>query len=384
MMGSWKSCQWHHVHSRLPLGLLGMIVMTWAVESSLERAGDGFLDVTGLSWRASARAAWAEAVDSEVLCFGDSLVKFGIAPRLIEEHSGVPAYNLALNAGTAPASYFLLRRALEAGARPRALIVDVEPGILAMPPVATPPEFWAELVSVRDALDLAIRTRDADFLVRITIFRSIASLRYRHQICASLVAGLKGQDLANRSGLVAIQRNWKRDRGAQIMPPRDCERPDVDLSNPILFPSGWSGDRLNVSYFRRFLELASARGIPVFWVLPPYSAEIQALRERFGQDATISRFVAAIQSRYPGVVVIDGRRTGYDPSVFWDGMIHLDGRGARAFSNQVATVLNRDVAGEPAPRWVRLPAYRAPSSEGVLEDVEQSQVALDSSRGTRR
>jgi len=65
-------------------------------------------------------------VAHDVLCFGDSQMKFGIAPHVVAARTGRPAYNLAIVGGQPPASYFLLRRALEAGARPSAVLFDLQ------------------------------------------------------------------------------------------------------------------------------------------------------------------------------------------------------------------------------------------------------------------
>src|SRR5262249_35519035 len=108
----------------IPWGLLGMVGLIIAVESFVARHDLDFTPWGSAAWSASPEAARREAPSCEVLCFGDSLVKLGVLPRVIEGVTGKRAYNLSICAAQAPASYFLLRRGLEAGAKPSAILVD--------------------------------------------------------------------------------------------------------------------------------------------------------------------------------------------------------------------------------------------------------------------
>ena len=80
-------------------------------------------------WRFSGHAA-NKASRHDVLCFGDSLVNHGVIPLIIEQHLGLKAYNFALSGGQSSTSYFQLRRTLEAGAKPSAVLVDFFPLLL--------------------------------------------------------------------------------------------------------------------------------------------------------------------------------------------------------------------------------------------------------------
>ena len=104
-------------------------------------------------WRFSAWAAERQAPGSDILCFGDSLVKYGVLPRVIEAKSGLKGYNLATSGGTMPSAYFLLERALAAGARPRAVVADFATLMLQDDgPLAI--QNYAELASLADCVDL--------------------------------------------------------------------------------------------------------------------------------------------------------------------------------------------------------------------------------------
>src|SRR5690348_14836409 len=108
----------------VPLGLLGMLALIAAIEASVSRLDDALTTVWAAGWRASGRSATREARDCDLLCLGDSLVKFGVVPSVLDARLGTRSYNLAAHAAQAPLSYFLLQRALRAGARPRTILID--------------------------------------------------------------------------------------------------------------------------------------------------------------------------------------------------------------------------------------------------------------------
>jgi hypothetical protein len=366
---------------RWPWGLVGMVALIWAMESSVARHRFDFLDLTTVTWAMSSQAVGRESVKSEVLCFGDSLLKFGLYPAVIERRLNKSSYNLAANGSPSPATFFLLRRALAAGATPSAVLVDFDPNSLSNPS-ARPPEWWAELVSPRDCVELAWATKDVDFLARTLLARYLPSERYRLQIRAAVLGALRGQPAAHHDNITSLLNVWNvhPNRGALVWPHGDRVTAEIHPPHPVFFPPDWHCDALNGHYVRKFFALASAHGIPVFWVLPPYSSPIQSYREQLGPDATFTRFAYAVRSRFPGVTVLDGRRSGYAPSVFWDGAIHLDGQGALVLSADVADVLNRSFCGETIPAWVHLPAYRA----RPLEDAPSSGLALGDRRTRAR
>src|SRR5262249_14919578 len=80
----------------LPGGLLGMIALVVAVEGFVVSDPLRFVgNPDRLGWRTTRRvAAGGEARRSEVLCFGDSLVKHGVYPTVVESVLGRRAFNL--------------------------------------------------------------------------------------------------------------------------------------------------------------------------------------------------------------------------------------------------------------------------------------------------
>src|SRR5690242_11471473 len=120
--------------SNVPAGLLGMLCLVGAVERWVSHHSYDFTHPELWDWKAASAAAQKIAPKCEILCLGDSLLKVGFLPKVLEHHTGKSSHNMAVFAGQAPGSYFLLRRALESGARPKAVVVDFKPTILNLPP----------------------------------------------------------------------------------------------------------------------------------------------------------------------------------------------------------------------------------------------------------
>ena len=107
---------------RPPWGFLGMLGLVMAIEWTLAGHDLDFTAPWHWDWRVIGKAATRpdRVKDKELLFFGDSLVKFGLMPKVIQQGTGKTAYNFALHTGQTSSSYFMLRRTLRAGARPSA------------------------------------------------------------------------------------------------------------------------------------------------------------------------------------------------------------------------------------------------------------------------
>ncbi|HEV3120959.1 MAG TPA: hypothetical protein VGY53_03615, partial [Isosphaeraceae bacterium] len=84
-----------HSSRALPLGFLGFLCLIFCVEVYLTIREPDLIKGHLIDWRLTGRSVAREAPGCEVLCFGDSLVKYGIAPRVIEKRTGKRAYNFA-------------------------------------------------------------------------------------------------------------------------------------------------------------------------------------------------------------------------------------------------------------------------------------------------
>jgi hypothetical protein len=357
---------------RLPLGLLGMAGLLLAVEGFVARDDVHFATDWSADRRLALRMLRRGAAGCEILCFGDSQIKFGVVPGLIGPPLGKRACNLAVHGGQPAASYFLLRRALEAGASPRALLISTKPFVLSSRPQEhTRP--WSELASLRDCLDLGRTTRDAGFFAAIALGRLLPSARARFEIRANVLAALRGE-AASTLAISARLRNWEQNRGAQVVPEGEFHAVPVER---LWFGQPWACDPTNARYLERFFALAASRGLPVFWVLAPIQPVAQAESERTGYEGRFLRFVRSWLARFPNVVVLDGRHCGYDESTLVDPF-HLNRRGAVALSADVAAAVGRSLADAgAAPRWVQLPAFRGRRERSPVEDLSQSIIALE-------
>jgi len=371
-------------------GLLGTLVLIAVVEWRLARNDVHLAGIGPLCWRGS-RCATRQALRSEILCFGTSLSKSGLLPRVIERRTGRSAYNLAVFSGPMASSYFLLRRALEAGARPVAVVIDAQDGPIDRDRRRERPEAltsnwrtWPELLDLRDCLDLSWSARDAGFFTAIILAKKLPSYRSRFEIRSSILAAFQGRSDSTWPETVWFQRNLTINQGAFVLArnPQSQARRREDATLAASSRPGmrrgirWARNKLSASYTRRFLDLAATHGVTVFWLLPPLSPEVQAQRERSGVDDYLTRCAQKAQSHSCPVIVLDGRHSGYDWRVFSDNS-HLDRHGATTLSTDVAAAIRHSFAHPSAvPRWVVLPAYRDLATDFPAEDLAQSQAAL--------
>ncbi len=373
------------LRGRWPTGAIGMLGLVLAIEWYVARHDRDFTTYWAQAWKWSGReAASRQARGSAVLCFGDSLVLHGVLPNVIEGRLGRGAYNLAVFKGQAPASYFLLRRALDSGAKPAAVLIDGE--LFEDDPLDLP-RLWPELAGYRDCAELAWAARSPSFLGAAAAARLLPSCRARWEIRRCVLAALGGQTGSARTEVRLRQRNSEQNRGAQVLPVTGGPDPRAgQVAGYLAWPM--KVHPLNAAFADRFVALAGSRGVTVYWLLPPYYPGIQARREAGGWDAAYMAFVRGLQARHPNLVVVDGRHAGYAADALFD-LTHLNRVGAVAFSDALAGVL-RDRIDRPAPapgpppaRWVEIPAYRTPAGVSGVEDVVASSEALKQRRAGR-
>jgi hypothetical protein len=270
--------------------------------------------------------------------------------------------------GMAPASYFLLRRCLAAGARPSALIIDGE--MLFSDPL-TLPLLCSELFSPRECLELVQACGRWTEFGQFCAGALFSSWRRRGEIRAWILAALQGQPYSLRGAALTLMRNWSANRGAQILAASGA----ANFNQSFTTFCRYKAERhpLNVMFARRFLKLAALRQIRVFWLVPPVSPELQARRDPKGMEEPYLDFLHTLQEQFPNLVVVDGRHSGYDDSACAD-VLHLNRQGAFVFSTAVAGLIESSVGN--SSRWVILPGYHPPTRENPLEDLLQSHVAL--------
>jgi hypothetical protein len=361
----------------VPGGLLGLVFLVVLGESFVSRHRLVFEDPTGLNWREATRAAESESSSSGILCLGDSMVLNGVAPAVLETSAGMRAYNLALGRGPVPASYFLLRRAIRAGARPRAVIVDFAPfGLSGAQVERQASHLWAQVLSPADCLELSWNERDASFFAAVMTHRYLPSSRNRDAIRANISTAFQGGS-SQKGTAITFVKNWRANRGAMIHEITPQAQWTDDEMASLFYPKTWSCTASNKQYVDRFLRLAAKNRIAVFLLLPPFEPRIHAKRHEIGLEQAYSGFARSLQARFANLVVVDARRSGYDSSAHLDP-IHLHRRGATSLSHDLGEIVSASLASTlNGPRWVELPAFRELPFDRTVQDLGDTRVALE-------
>lgn len=350
-----------------PKGLLGALALVVMIEAFVARHDLDLLDASTWQYRLVGPQTAAHALGRDVLCFGDSLTKVSVLPQVVQARSGLRVYNLAMLASQVPAHYHVLRRAIEGGARPVAVILAFHPMLLARGPDRNRAQ-WAYMLSLREAIELGLKARDASLLGDIVFGAIFPSVRGRHGARPWIFSALKGRESEVRSKTPTYLRHWFRNDGAQVMPAID--RPvDAAMVQRYMYPSRWTCDRVNADYLRRFLELARDHRIVVYWLIPPVDPELQRVKECAGFDSSYANFIQKWQRQFPNVVAIDGRYLGLGHESFMDAD-HLGRPGAIAWSIALGDSLRRLRSSRPpADRWIRLARSKTRVPDVAISDV---------------
>lgn len=367
---------------RLPWGLLGMLALVACVERTISRRLPSVTTHVASCWSFAGKAAGTSAKDCEVLGFGDSLVKYGFQPTVIEARTGRSAFNLAVYNGPPSHDYLMLRRVLDAGGKPAALVVCFQ-----VVHKGSGPRFharhFAETITPREALDLCWTSRDPGLFAWLLLGHALPSVRTRFEVRENLMTALNGQGRDWAELFAVFRRNWSRARGAHVgdeSPPAP-EGAAATARATELYPHTFEDVRDQVpvheQYVRRFLDLAADRKIPVFWLLPPMLPELETRQREVGLAGLTAELAQRMSASYPNVVVVDGRGRGYDAGAFCGDAVHLNRRGAYALSRDLGDILRHHL-GEPAtssaasPSLVVLPRYQPGVADVELEDLAHS------------
>ncbi|CAN5610068.1 hypothetical protein BH23PLA1_BH23PLA1_06780 [soil metagenome] len=363
-----------------PVGLLGMLALISGVEWQVNRHRRELTPFEVRSWTESGRAARTLTQNLDILCVGDSLMKLGVVPKVIDRRLGVRSYNLAACAADVPATYIILRRSLEAGARPSAIIMTCEPNLLSQGPGHFS-RYWPSFATSAELAELLRTARDPELIAELAIARLFPSVEARFDLQTFAREALAGYRRSHWEVTPAYLRNWARNQGAQLMPPdqryQADEEPDLyGDKNPLVYPRYWRCHRVNEHYLHEIFLICKQADIAMYWLIPPYSPNVLVGRERCGADEAFTRFIHTFGERYPNLTVLDARRSGFDHSVFIDG-IHLDRRGAFALSQVLCDVLaDQSTKIAQKSRWVELSVFPSLEDDADFEDTAQSAMAL--------
>ena len=369
---------------RWPIGLVGAIAIVVAAEGYVARRKDDLTSIYAIEWRLNARSIRRHAAGSSVLCFGTSLTRMGVSPRVLEETMRLPAYNFAMSGAQPFACYVALHDALASGAKPRAVLVDFTWSTLGQPytfnELGLP-----EIAALRDCAEYAIAARDASLFARMGLAWLLPSYKGRAEVRANIRAATRGEEPNRNAERFLYARNSSINRGA-------CHQGKigydgaVDPSNPVLFPGEWSCPAPCEAYVHKFLDLASSRDIPVFWLLAPMAPGARGPWEASGVAKRYREFVDSVAARHPNVTLIDATESRYTVEAFNDP-VHLNRDGAVVFSADLAEAIAGRLArdGGSAPRRIRLPDYRPDPRAGRVEDSRATLAHLKGAlEATRR
>ena len=285
------------------VGAAGMVALVVFFESFVVRHRIDFTDPVSLSWRFSAQLAETTAPGCDVLCLGDSLVKHGLVPSVMERTSGQRAVNLSAARASTVLTLSLLRRALDAGARPKALVVNAKPAVL-----QGGPEFhsraWQEVVTLQANVWNCCKSRETHRFVASTLVgRLLPSLRCRLEIQSAVLARLRGETGPLTAINPVLWRNWSVNAGANVASAHPSYRGDVGPEvERQLYTDLFFVDPANAEAIERIATLASQRQIPIFWVLFPLSPSLQSLRDQSGAEDLHEKFVRSLTARHSGTV----------------------------------------------------------------------------------
>jgi hypothetical protein len=372
--GHWAS-RFVSVVKSLPLALVATLLLVSWIEGHIARRQD-MSTIYALEWRRTGSVPRRkEVLTSSILCFGTSLTRFGISPRVLEETLHVPAYNLALSGGQPFPSYLMLRRSLEAGARPRAILVD-----FMWMPIGQNHTYnerlITEMLTLRDCAEFAWAAGDSSFLGRLAAATLLPSYRARHEVRTNIDFALRGWEPPRVPERLLFDRNMTLNRGA-LHVPLGKSRGEFDPNHPMIFEKDWACTPVSAQYIGKFFDLASSHKIPVFWLIPPVPENTRERLIEIGVRARYNQFVESMRASHPEVVVLDGSGSRYETSAFFD-LIHLARDGAVVWSADVAAAVKRCL--EPprtlAGTWERLPDYRADTKAARIEDIDKTNENL--------
>jgi hypothetical protein len=360
----------------LPWGLIGALALAAGVERGLARHRVDFTPSTTAIYEFARAAVRREAPFRPILCFGDSLMKCALLPRVIEERTGRAAYNLAVTGSTPVHHYYLLRDALRARARPRAVLVDFKGYLLEPDPLLFAREYKG-LTRAGDALDLARETGRPDLALRWALGRLCLAYRYHDELRKAVADALAGRPLDGWPEVKKHLGEWKANLGAHPLP----KNPVIPTLRPLPFEDkvlnpAWRCHPNNRLYIRKFFEETARRRIPVYVLDFPAIPRVQSRREALGLDRRYDEDVLSLAAGYPNVTVLDARGLGLPAEDFADAA-HLDRDGSVAVSRAVAEALAqadgpRTASAAPAPpgpRTIRLAAAPAPAAAAAGPDA---------------
>ena len=335
---------------------MGMLALVLSAEAWLGQHTSRFTAISPLQWT-EAKHRVKLARGSAIVAMGDSLVSNGVIPNVIESHLGPgrSVYNLALGGGPFSMTYFLLRRLVESGSAPEAVVVDGQSLTSDARDLVMPRPWY--VLTYRELADLSWTFRDSAFFAENVTKKLLPSLQHRATIRAMMFARVTGKEFTDPIHLWLHLWGWNQNKGTHLL----ADRERAQFTNPSQYDQSllnhfrgeWKCNPWEAEYVERFLKLAAAKHVRVYWLMMPDDPVINAQREQDGWWSAHARFLHDLQSRHSNLIVIDGHRAGYPPEAMSD-VLHLSRTGAIAFSDSLGVILAR---ADTNVSWIELPSY---------------------------
>ncbi len=155
-------------------------------------------------------------------------------------------------------TYFLFRRALDAGSRPDAIIINAKPAVLIGGPEFNA-RYFEEVLTLREWVELCQITRRSSFMVSMLVGRLLPSLRCRLEIRSNLLSALRGETDRLHDINRTLWRNWTVNGGANIADlDSGCEEKVTPEVARRMQTDIFHVDPMNAEAIERLLQLAAS------------------------------------------------------------------------------------------------------------------------------
>jgi lysophospholipase L1-like esterase len=364
--------------------ILAIEAALWATKSLREQP-------SLLLWRDTGRDSRSpEAREADVILLGDSMIRCGLVPEILEAKTGRKTVTLALTGGRPSAALLLLNRVLEQGGAPSVVVIDFEPLILINSPYSAWTA-WYELLEPRDVFDFGQWMHDPSFPASFSLGHAFLSIRHRqlfegqfkafvengdwlhslataetvatppvlsHGTPARAPASVHTQPL-NDGGhhSLKIDVNQEPAEFASTNPANSLGELLPPLPRTVEFQltslSPGATNKLEAKAVIKLLRLTRDQKIALYIAIPPRGAELEKHLDDHGLAAWRDRFHDSLLREFPHVRVIDSRHAGYSDLLFSDSS-HVNHAGAQAWSRDFAATLARELTspGHEARRIV--------------------------------
>ncbi len=358
---------------------LAAVAVFVASQFPLRHFESELLSLESTNYHFVCRSVLTDGVGASIVCLGDSLLKQGIAPIVLERYLHERVINLAVIGSRPMATYCIFKRILREGGQPKLVLVDFEPCILYSEPNTAAHES-AEFYDAEDFLDVALTVGDGCYASSLLMSILLPSYRLKHAISDLAIALVRTGSWPDRSLVRKYSRNWRINKGQSLEPAQNGPLPD-DSMQASRIVGEWrkvfqeyslkNFNQVNLAFMCKFFELANRNSIKVFWLITPMHPRAQKEMEATGFETAYINLVRRMQSQFPNLIVIDGRHANYDGHLFIDSE-HFHRHGATIYSKSVAEILRLPAS----TRWIELPKCDMSDVDMTLEDVEQSSKSL--------